>query len=264
MAEFSLENATENISTGNISSEEKNNAEQGRQFRLGEFEGPLDLLLFLIKKNEINIYDIPIAEVTEQFLEYLDYAVTTDLDSVTEFYAMAADLLYIKSRMLLPVETALDDEDMEDPRQELVDKLIEYQKYKKLSELMEEREDENEWSVERKKIQRVLPFEEEGLWEQVDTWSLMKTFSKLVSAYSHDKILSMYEEISVSEKIALMNELLDDNGECMFTDLIVRRDNLMDIVCAFMAILEAVKFKMACIYQNRMFGDIKIRRFEAA
>lgn len=259
MAEYSLENGFE----GTIS-EEKKTSDSGRQFRLGEFEGPLDLLLFLIKKNEINIYDIPIAEVTEQFLEYLDYAVTTDLDSVTEFYAMAADLLYIKSRMLLPVENTLDDEDMEDPRQELVDKLIEYQKYKKLSELMEEREDENEWSVERKKIQRVLPFEEEGLWEQVDTWSLMKTFSKLVSAYSHDKILSMYEEISVSEKITLMNELLDDKGECMFTDLIVRRDNLMDIVCAFMAILEAVKFKMACIYQNRMFGDIKIRRFEAA
>lgn len=263
MAEFSLENASDSVITDNIT-EEKMSSEKGQRFRLGEFEGPLDLLLFLIKKNEINIYDIPIAEVTEQFLEYLDYAVTTDLDSVTEFYAMAADLLYIKSRMLLPVETALDDEDLEDPRQELVEKLIEYQKYKKLSELMEEREDENEWSVERKKIQRVLPFEEEGLWEQVDTWSLMKTFSKLVSAYSHDKILSMYEEISVSEKITLMNELLDDKGECMFTDLIVRRDNLMDIVCAFMAILEAVKFKMACIYQNRMFGDIKIRRFQAA
>ena len=134
-----------------------------QKFRLGQFEGPLDLLLFLIKKNEINIYDIPIAEVTEQFLEYLDYAVKTDLDGLTEFYSMAADLLYIKSRMLLPVETVLDDSELEDPRQELVDKLIEYQKYKKLSVLMEEREDDNEWSVERKKIQRVLPFEEEAL-----------------------------------------------------------------------------------------------------
>ena len=137
-----------------------------QKFRLGQFEGPLDLLLFLIKKNEINIYDIPIAEVTEQFLEYLDYAVKTDLDGLTEFYSMAADLLYIKSRMLLPVETVLDDSELEDPRQELVDKLIEYQKYKKLSVLMEEREDDNEWSVERKKIQRVLPFEEEELWEK--------------------------------------------------------------------------------------------------
>lgn len=233
-------------------------------YKLGQFEGPLDLLLFLIKKNEINIYDIPIGEITEQFLEYLDYAVSTDLGSLTDFYAMAADLIFIKSKMLLPMETVLDGEEIEDPRQELVDKLIEYQKFKKLSALMEEREEENEWFVERKKIQCILPFEEEELWEQVDTWSLMKTFSKLVASYSNEQILTMYEEISVSEKITLMNEILDNKGECFFTDLVVRKDNLMDIVCAFMAILEAVKFKMACIYQNRMFGDIKIRPFQAA
>jgi len=239
-------------------------SEAKKEFTLGTFQGPLDLLLFLIKKNELNIYDIPISEVTEQFLEYLDYAVSTDLDSLTEFYAMASDLLYIKSRMLLPVETTFDGEELEDPRQELVDKLIEYQKFKKLSNLMEQREDENEWSLERKKGQRVLPFEEEEMWEKVDTWELMKTFSKIVSSYGTEKILDMYEEISVAEKITLMDEILEDRGECYFTDLVIRKDNLMDIVCAFMAILEAVKFKMACIYQNRMFGDIKIRPYQAA
>ena len=230
----------------------------------GTFEGPLDLLLFLIKKKEINIYDIPIGEITEQFLEFLDYAVTTDLGNLTDFYSMAADLLYIKSKMLLPMETILDDGELEDPRQDLVEKLIEYQKFKKLSALMEEREDQSEWSFERKKVQRLLPFEEEELWDKVDTWQLMKTFSKIVQSYSQEQILTMYEEISVSEKITLMNELLENKGECFFTDLIVRKENLMDIVCAFMAILEAVKFKMACIYQNRMFGDIKIRPYEAA
>ena len=180
------------------------------------------------------------------------------------FYSMAADLLYIKSKMLLPMETILDDGELEDPRQDLVEKLIEYQKFKKLSALMEEREDQSEWSFERKKVQRLLPFEEEELWDKVDTWQLMKTFSKIVQSYSQEQILTMYEEISVSEKITLMNELLENKGECFFTDLIVRKENLMDIVCAFMAILEAVKFKMACIYQNRMFGDIKIRPYEAA
>ena len=242
----------------NESTNEKTN------YSAGNFEGPLDLLLFLIKKKEINIYDIPIGEITEQFLEYLDYAVSTDLGDLTDFYSMAADLLYIKSKMLLPMETNLDDGELEDPRQELVDKLIEYQKFKKLSALMEEREDQNEWSFERKRVQRLLPFEEEELWDKVDTWQLMKTFSKIVQAYSQEQILTMYEEISVSEKITLMNELLENKGECFFTDLIVRKENLMDIVCAFMAILEAVKFKMACIYQNRMFGDIKIRPYEAA
>lgn len=242
----------------------ENNNDKEQKFIVGDREEPLAVLLYLIKKNEINIYDIPIGQITEQFLEYLDYAVTTDLGNLTEFYAMAADLLYIKSRMLLPVEMEFDNEELEDPRQELVDKLIEYQKFKKLSVLMEEKEDESEWSFERKRIQRVLPFEEEELWEKVDTWDLLKTFSTLVSAYSSEKILDMYEEISVSEKITLMNEILEKNGECSFTELIIRKENLMDIVCAFMALLEAVKFKMACIYQNRMFGDIKIRPYKAA
>lgn len=238
--------------------------EKANTYKLGDFEGPLDLLLFLIKKNEVNIYDIPIGEITEQFLEYMDYAVSPDLASLTEFYAMAADLLFIKSRMLLPVQIEFEGEEIDDPRQELVDRLIEYQKFKKLTVLMEEKEEESEWSFERKRIQRVLPFEEEELWEKIDTWDLLKTFSTLVSAYSSEKILDMYEEISVSEKITLMNEFLENKGECFFTDLIVRKENLLDIVCAFMAILEAVKFKMACIYQNRMFGDIKIRPYQAA
>jgi segregation and condensation protein A len=237
-------------------------ADDGSIFKINNFEGPLDLLLFLIKKNEVNIYDIPIGHITEQYLEYLDYAVSTDLASLTEFYSMAANLLYIKSRLLLPVEIALDDDEMDDPRQELVDKLIEYQKYKKLSELMEEKESEAEWVFERKKIQRALPFGEEELWERVDTWDLLKTFSNLVSSYNSERILDMYEEVSVNEKITLMNELLELRGECMFTDLIVRKGNLMDIVCAFMALLEAVKFRMASVWQNRMFGDIKIKPWE--
>ena len=95
--------------------------------RLECFEGPMDLLMHLIEKNKINIYDIPIAQITEQYLEYLDYAVQTDLGDLSEFYSWAAKLIYIKSRMLLPVEVAYDDEDEEDPRQELVEKLIEYQ-----------------------------------------------------------------------------------------------------------------------------------------
>jgi segregation and condensation protein A len=236
--------------------------ESGSTFKINDFEGPLDLLLFLIKKNEVNIYDIPIGHITEQYLEYLDYAVSTDLASLTDFYAMAATLLYIKSRLLLPVEISGEDEEIDDPRQELVDKLIEYQKYKKLSELMEQKENEAEWVFERKKIQRALPFGDDELWERVDTWDLLKTFSNLVSSYNSERILDLYEEVSVNEKITLMNELLEEKGECLFTDLIVRKGNLMDIVCAFMAILEAVKFRMASVWQNRMFGDIKIKPWE--
>ena len=249
------------VETLTVESESAESAK--RRFAAGGFEGPLDLLWFLVHKSEINIYDIPIAQITEQYLEYLDYAVQTDLGDLSEFYKWAAMLLNMKSKMLLPVEITYDDEEVEDPRQELVDKLIEYQKFKKLSELMEEKEESAEWSFERSKIQRVLPFDErDSDWEQVDTWDLLqqmqKLFKSMVSQYSNEKILNMYEEISVNEKITLMNELFEKKNECMFTDLITREGNEMDIVCAFMAILEAVKFKMITIFQNKLFGDIKI------
>ena len=240
-----------------------------RRYTVGEFDGPLDLLWALIRDNKINIYDIPIAQITEQFLDYLDYAASFELSDLSEFYSMAARLIYIKSRMMLPVEVKIDDDlDFDDPREELVDRLIEYQKFKKLSDLIEEKQDESEWNFERNKIQRTLPFEEKDLWERVDTWDLLeqmqKIFKTLMSQYTDQKILDVYEEISVNEKITLMNELLEQKNECMFTDLLVRKGNILDVICAFMAILEAVKFKMAAIYQNRMFGDIKICRYEAA
>lgn len=255
-----------NNSESTVSVAEKNQKVK-RTYVAGNFEGPLDLLLFLIKESEINIYDIPVAQITEQYLEYLDYAVQTDLGDLSEFYKWAAKLLEIKSRMLLPIEITYDDDDIEDPRQELVEKLIEYQKFKKLSELMEEKENLADWNFERSKIQRVLPFEEkESEWEQIDTWELLqqmqKLFRNMVSQYSNEKILNMYEEISVNEKITLMNELFEQKAECMFSDLITRANNEMDIVCAFMAILEAVKFKMITIYQHRLFGDIKLCKRE--
>jgi segregation and condensation protein A len=160
--------------------------------------------------------------------------------------------------MLLPVEINADDED-EDPRQELVERLIEYQKFKKLSELMEEKEKETEWMIERKKLQRALPFSDEGLWEKADVWVLLKTFSSLMSNLSKERIFDMYEEVSVNEKITLLHEILETRGECSFTDLVVRHGSVLDIVCAFLAVLEAVKIRMVLIFQNRMFGDIIIK-----
>jgi segregation and condensation protein A len=240
-----------------------------KRFSAGEFEGPLDLLWSLIRESKINIYDIPIAQITEQYLDYLDSIVVTDLTDLSDFYSWAAKLVYIKSRMLLPVEVAYDDDDIEDPRQELVEKLIEYQKFKKLSELMEEQEDDSAYTFERKKIQRMLPFDDaESQWERVDTWELLqqmqKIYQNMVSKHSHEKILNNYEGIDVNEKITLMSEKLEESGFCMFTDLITRIGNEMDVICAFMAILEAVKFKMATIYQSRLFGDIKICKYQDA
>ena len=233
--------------------------EDKTSFKVNEFEGPLDLLLFLIKKSEINIYDIPIAQITEQYIHYIENGMILNLENLTEFYVMASTLLYIKSRMLLPVEINLEDE-FEDPRQELVDRLIEYQKFKKFSDVMAEREKQSEWQIERKKKQRILPFpEDDSLWEQIDIWDLLQTFSTIITGLSSERIIDLYEEITVNEKISLMYELLEKKSEFVFTDLIVRTDSVMDIVCAFLAILEAVKMKKIIILQNRLFGDIRIR-----
>jgi len=234
--------------------------QKGHQFLLNDFEGPLDLLLFLIKKNEVSIYDIPIAEITVQFLEFIKTSDSVELEELTEFYSLAATLLYIKSRMLLPVEIDLSDE-IDDPRQDLVEKLIEYQKYKKLSELMEQKELEVEWTIERKKMQRALPFSDTELWDEIDVWDLLKSFSGLVGGISSERIIDLYEEVSINEKTTLIMELLETKGSFGFHDLITRPGSTIDIVCAFLALLEAVKFRMISIHQHRLFGDIQIRAY---
>ncbi len=229
-----------------------------QSFKLGKFEGPLDLLLFLIRKAEINIYDIPIASITEQYLGYLKYATRIDLDNITEFYLMAATLIWIKSRMLLPVEVDLANE-LEDPRRELVEKLIEYQKYKKLSELITEKEEEAEWILERKPNQIVLPFLDEEVWESISVWDLFKTFYSIISSLSSEKTIDLYEEVSINEKITLIHEYLEARGQFLFTDLLTRSHSLMELICSFLAVLEMVKAREIQVFQNRLFGDILIR-----
>jgi segregation and condensation protein A len=208
---------------------------RGHTVRIDQFEGPLDLLIFLIRKNEVNIYDIPVARITEQYLEYLQYATRVDLDTLTDFYVMAATLLHIKSRMLLPISGEGDDEEYDDPRKELVEKLIEYQRYRKLSDLMGEREEELEYELERRSSQPSLPFEDDdGVWEQLDVWELLKTFSRIVSNISSDRLVSLYEEVTVNEKLTLIEELLERSGEFMFTDLIRHEDSIMEFcVCVY-------------------------------
>lgn len=230
-----------------------------KSFKLQTFEGPLDLLLFLIQQSEVNIYDIPIAEITDQYLEYLRYVDQVDLENLTEFYSMAATLIYIKSKMLLPVEMTFDDE-FEDPRKDLVERLIEYHKFKKYAALIEDNYAKDDYYFIRNKHQNILPFNEEELWNEIDVWDLLKTFSSLLSNISSENIINVYEKITVKEKIALMDELFDRVSEISFMDLVVREDSPLDVICAFLAILEAVKFRKIYIFQNTLFGDIRIKK----
>ena len=240
-----------------------NSANSKHEFKLGQFEGPLDLLLFLIKKSEVNIYDIPIAAITEQYLDYLNYATRVDLDNITEFYVLAATLLYIKSRMLLPVELYLDDE-FDDPRKELVEKLIEYQKYRKLSELMADQEKGAEWPVKREKKQNILPFVDDEIWQQVNVWDLLQSFSSLISTISSERIIDLYEEVTINEKITLINEFLESGNEFYFSNLLIKPDSIMEIICSFLATLELIKAKRIVVLQNKLFGDIRIKSREKA
>jgi segregation and condensation protein A len=237
-------------------------APEKQHFHLKDFDGPLDLLLFLIKRSEVNIYDIPIASITEQYLSVLGWSARADLDTMSEFYLMAATLLYIKSRMLLPMELDLDDE-IEDPRRELVEKLIEYQKFRRLSDLMNDKEGEVEWIVERGRDQRILPFADDGIWGEVSVWDLLQTFSSLLSTLSAERIIDLYEEVSINEKVTLIGEMLESRDEFLFTDLL-RRRSVLEVVCAFFAVLELVKARHITVFQNRLFGDIRIRARPAA
>lgn len=229
-----------------------------QSFVLDDFEGPLDLLLFLVRKNEVNIYDIPMALITEQYLEILRLATQIDLDQVTEFYQLAATLLYIKSRTLLP-QTNTEDEEMDDPRQDLVSRLIEYQKFKKLAELMAASEGETDWIWERKKKQPVLPFEEKDeFWESIEVWDLLQTFTRIMKSVNPERLIDLHDEVTVNEKIALILEILETKGSFLFVDLIIRPESILDIVCAFLAILELVKVRQIRLTQSRLYGDIRI------
>ncbi len=229
-----------------------------KTYHVGEFDGPLDLLLFLVRKNEVNIYDIPVALITEQYLTYLKNSQRPGLDDMTEFYIMAATLLYIKSRMLLPIPDDGDDS-WDDPRRELVEKLIEHQKFRQLGEMLSDTYEESEWTVERKKQERFLPFEEKDAWDKITIWDLLKSFNGIMKGLTPEAVFNLYEEISVNEKITLVYEFLEKQNSFLFLDLVTRPQSPMDVVCAFLAVLELVKGKRIAVFQNKLFGEIQIR-----
>jgi segregation and condensation protein A len=192
----------------------------GKTFHTPIFDGPLDLLLFLIQKSEINIYDIPISAITDQFLAYLRQEEITELSDLTQFYKMAADLLYIKSRMLLPVDLEFDEE-YEDPRQELVERLLEYQKFRKYTELLTNTSGSGELFISRKSSQFRLPFGDEELFCDVTLQDLLATFSRLMTTITPNKVFNVYESVTVNEKIALMQELFETKEYISIEDLII-------------------------------------------
>ncbi|NLY07783.1 MAG: segregation/condensation protein A [Spirochaetales bacterium] len=230
-------------------------------YKTKSFEGPLDLLLFLIQKSEVNIYDIPISEITDQFLDYLKSDEVTSLGDLSDFYKMAADLIWIKSRMMLPVEVEFDEE-YEDPRKELVQRLLDYQKFKKYSQLLFDSERKTDFLIERKKVQFLLPFSDDELWTDIGIGDLLSTYVDLMSKVDEfsQKVFNVYEEVSINDKIALINELLNKQEVVHFLDVVVKRHSPDHIISAFLAVLDSVKDEIILIRQDVSFGDIEITR----
>ena len=226
------------------------------EFKTPKYEGPLDLLLALIQKAQVNIYDIPISLITDQFLDYLHHAKEIGLGDLSEFYKMAAELIWIKSQMMLPVEVEFDEE-YSDPREELVERLLEYSKFKKYSELLMGNEDSDNLVISRKETEFTLPFSDEDLWENVTTKELMETFMVMMKDYSiiEEKVFNVYENVTEKEKVALMNELFETRDSIKFSDLFIKRTP-EHIIFSFLAVLETVKDKMILVDQPELFGDM--------
>jgi len=229
--------------------------------RLENFEGPLDLLIHLIKKHEVNIYDIPIALITKQYLDYIGLMQELNLDVAGEFLVMAATLIHIKSRMLLPrPEPDADDGPQEDPRDALVRRLLEHEQFKSAAELLHERETWRaaQWTRPDERIAAIAGDEYEPELE-VDLFSLLSAFRGVVERAKHrPKVLLPPEEISVEARIEQLVGRLSETEACGFEDLFSDARSRGDLIVTFLALLEMIRLKLVRIFQSGAFGPIRI------
>ena len=242
----------------------------GIPVKLQAFEGPLDLLLHLIEKNKVNIYDIPIVEITRQYLEYVNQMDRQDLDVVSEFLVMAATLIDIKSRMLLPKEVKEDGEEV-DPRAELVEKLLEYKMYKYMSYELKDKMDDASGVYYRAPD---VPEEVLQYREPVDPSELLAglTLEKLHAIYQSiirrqedkvDPIRSRFgriekEEVSLSDKMLEMKEFAKTHRKFSFKDLLKKQCSKVQVIVTFLSVLELIKMGHIHVVQEEIFDDIQI------
>jgi len=228
--------------------------------RLQVFEGPLDLLLHLIKRHEVDIYDIPIALITQQYLDYLELMQELDLDVVGEFLVMAATLIHIKSRMLLPRPDPSQEDPAEDPREALVRRLIEHQRFKAAAELLHEREIQRsaQWGRPDGRIAEVVGEAPEPEVE-VDLFSLMAAFRQVLErAKQRPTVLLPPEQIPIETRIEQLLARLSETDACGFEDLFADVGTRAGMVVTFLALLEMIRLKLVRVFQQGNFGPIRV------
>lgn len=235
------------------------------KIRLDIFEGPLDLLLYLVKKDHLNIYDIPIAEVTEQYMQYLNLMQLLDLNIAGEFLVMAATLMEIKSRMLLPPdETQALLQSEEDPRAELVKRLLEYEKFKEIANNLRERETEQQKVFKRSASlvdKEGLSKDNEEVYFEASIFDLIDAFSKALKEVPKELFYEVVkDEFTIEEKIHQILHLLLVRSSISISELFNRAKDKMEIIVIFLAILELIRLKEIVAYQKGLFQEILISR----
>lgn len=230
--------------------------------KLDVFEGPLDLLLYLIQKEEVDIYDIPIAKVTDQYLEYLELMQLLDLNIAGEFLVMAATLMHIKSKMLLPPDQTEEAKEEEDPRTELVRRLLEYKKFKEAASELSHMESHQKHFFARVgsgiKPEEAQPKPE---FFEASLFDLITAFTKVLKDIPKETFYQVIkDEFTVSDKIHDVLHMLVDKKTLFFTDLFSNAKNKFEIVTIFLALLELIKIKEVVVRQSSPFGEIEIIR----
>jgi segregation and condensation protein A len=232
--------------------------------KLEVFEGPLDLLLHLIKKNEIDIYDIPIAVITQQYLQYLEVMKSLNLDVAGEFLLLAATLLHIKSKMLVPApeeEPAEEGEETaEDPRAELVRKLLEYQRFKEAAlELSQGPLLDREVFIRKFFEEKLLEGVEESLVGEATLFDLLEAMKKVLRSIPAEEFQEIsLEQLNIKEKIIQIMDRLWGTESVAFTELFTAATLRREIIITFLALLELLRLRMIKIYQSESFGKIRI------
>jgi segregation and condensation protein A len=232
--------------------------------RLDRFEGPLDLLLHLIKKNEVSIHDIPIALITKQYLDAIALMEELNLDVAGEYLVMAATLIHIKSKMLLPrPETAagVDGED-EDPRDALVRRLLEHQRFKAAAELLHEREQVRaaQWQRPDGRLAEIAGDGYEPELE-VDLFSLLSAFQAVVErAKQRPKVILPSEQMSVEARMEQLLARLSETEACGFEELFADAHDRSGLIVTFLALLEMIRLKLVRVFQSAGFGPIRVYR----
>ncbi|MBT8365506.1 MAG: segregation/condensation protein A [Deltaproteobacteria bacterium] len=222
------------------------------------FEGPMDLLIHLIKKNELDIYDIPIALITEQYLQYIEWMKVLNIEFAGDFIVMASTLTQIKSRMMLPVH-AEDEEEEEDPRMALTRPLLEYLQMKSVADQLVERNLLGEKTFIRNPSREEFLIDREDEFIKVGLFELIDAFQKILDRISADhRVEFTADEISVKDKISQIVDILEAKGSITFLELFSENSDKREVIITFLAILEMVKLTLVRIVQNLNTGIIRI------